>query len=153
MSFGGGIKSIVTHLLFIHNLFPQYHGAINGVLWTMGVTFQFYIFAYPLYRGMKKGGTFFAIFCILVTIAAKAIMYAYVLPGCNMDYNLEFFSGRQLITALDNFTIGMYVAYLGEKIKLEHKRNFKYLLGGLGDVSLHMGYVILGGITISIPII
>lgn len=144
LSFGGGIKSIVTHLLFIHNLFPQYHGAINGVLWTMGVTFQFYILAYPLYRGMKKGGIIFAVFCIIVTIAVKGILYAYVLPGCNMDHNLEFFSGRQLITSLDNFTAGMYVAYLGEKANFEHKRNVKYLCGVVLGCIVTYGVCYLG---------
>lgn len=138
-SLGDGIKSIVTHLLFVHNLFPECHGAINGALWTMGVTFQFYIVAYPLYKGVKKGGIFFAASCILVTITAKCIMYAYVLPGCNMDHNLEFFSGRQLLTSLDNFTAGMYVAYIVEKKECKNKRNYSYLGGViLGCVLIYL---------------
>ena len=38
-----GVKDILAHIFFIHNIFPQYHGSINGVLWTMGVIVQFYI--------------------------------------------------------------------------------------------------------------
>lgn len=48
------ILDILTHFLLIHNLFPDYHGAINGVLWTMGVIFQFYLVAIPIYSFIKK---------------------------------------------------------------------------------------------------
>lgn len=31
------ISNIIAYFIVIHNLFPNYYGAINGVLWTMGV--------------------------------------------------------------------------------------------------------------------
>lgn len=113
-----GIKNIVTHLLMIHNLFPAYCGSINGVLWTMGVIVQFYIIAPVLYRLMNKYGVRTEIICILFTIVMKAIMYALILPATGHSEDLAFFSGRQLITSLDNFTVGMLVAYL-----LKNKEN------------------------------
>jgi peptidoglycan/LPS O-acetylase OafA/YrhL len=107
-----GLRNIVTHLFFIHNLFPAYHGSMNGVLWTMGNIVQFYLIAPFLYKGFKKYGIRMEIGCILVTVLMKFVMYAYILPYTGHSNDLAFFSGRQLITALDNFTIGMYIAYV-----------------------------------------
>lgn len=102
--------NILTHILFIHNLFPGFAGAINGVLWTIGVTVQFYIIAIPLYKGVKKFGYFFLFGCIMITILSKVIVFSIVLPAAGAQNYLEFFAGRQLITALDNFVVGMMVA-------------------------------------------
>ena len=44
------MPNIASHLVFAHNLFPAHHGAINGVLWTMGVIVQFYLIAIILYK-------------------------------------------------------------------------------------------------------
>lgn len=122
-----GLLHIGAHMIFLHNLFPQTHGSINGVLWTMGVTFQFYLISYFLYKGMRKWGSFFEVVCVMFTVIAKAVMYIYVLPCFNVSNQLEFFGGRQLFTALDNFTVGMFVAYL-ENIKEWHiKKIYSYL--------------------------
>ncbi len=102
--------NLLTHVFLIHNLFPGYAGSINGVLWTIGVTAQFYVFAIPLYKGIKKFGYFFSFASIIFTIMCKAIMYSVILPASGTQNYLEFFAGRQLITVLDNFVIGMMVA-------------------------------------------
>jgi len=107
-----GIKHIVTHLLFIHNLFPECHGSINGVLWTMGVIVQFYIIAPFLYKGFKRMGVWMELLCIIFTIGIKSYVYAVILPLIGWNNQFEFIAGRQLFTALDNFTIGMFVAYV-----------------------------------------
>jgi peptidoglycan/LPS O-acetylase OafA/YrhL len=33
----------LSHLLFVHNLIPGWHGAINGVNWSLGAEMQFYL--------------------------------------------------------------------------------------------------------------
>lgn len=38
--FGG---DLLSHLFFVHNLFPTYHRSINAANWTLGVEMQFYI--------------------------------------------------------------------------------------------------------------
>lgn len=113
-----GILNIITHLLFVHNLFPKYSGSINGALWTMGVIVQFYFIAPILYKCFKKYGFKMEILCIAGTILMKWIMYAFVLPNTGHSGELEFFAGRQLITALDNFSIGMFAAYIIQEKKL-----------------------------------
>ena len=115
------LPNIISHIFFVHNLHPDFHGTINGVLWTMGVIAQFYILAIPLYRWIKKNVFFMGICCIGGTVIIKAFVYAVVLTSMQLDTSIYFFAGRQILTALDNFTAGMAVAYLIEERKLVMK--------------------------------
>jgi len=118
-----GLKNIVTHIFFIHNFFPECHGGINGVLWTMGVIIQFYIIAPLLFKGYKKMGLFFGILCVAFTICIKMFIYSYVLFYFGKTGSLNFMSGRQLFSAMDNFTAGMTVAYLVKNKQISlHKK-------------------------------
>ncbi len=109
------IKNLVTHLLFIHNLFPAYSGAINGVLWTMGTIVQFYVIAIPLYYAIKKWKYKTAAVSIFITVVSKVIIYNWLTTSGLVETTSLFFAGRQLLTALDNFVVGMVVAqYLSE---------------------------------------
>jgi peptidoglycan/LPS O-acetylase OafA/YrhL len=38
-----GLKNIVTHMFFIHNVFPLFDSSIQGPFWTMAVEAQFYL--------------------------------------------------------------------------------------------------------------
>lgn len=116
---GYGIKMIISHLLFVHNLLPDCSGTINGALWTMGITVQFYIIAPILCKIFKKWSHLALLSCILFTIAVKTILFSILLPYLGKSGHLEFFIGRQLFSALDNFGIGMYVAALIKKEKLK----------------------------------
>lgn len=123
-----GLKNIVTHVLFIHNWFPECHGMINGALWTMGVIVQFYVVAPILYKLCKKNGYLFLLITIAITIAVKWYVYAVYLPVHYPEGNMNFIMGRQLVTALDNFTIGMFVAAIISD-NIEMKKSFQYCLG------------------------
>lgn len=109
-----GIPNLLTHIFLIHNLIPRYSGTINGVLWTMGVIFQFYIISVILYKMMKKRPNLTIIGVICFTIISKALVYIFI-GNYYPDAGLSFWAGRQLVTALDNFAIGMYVANLVER--------------------------------------
>lgn len=109
---GSGLGSILSHLFFVHNLFPQYHGTINGALWTMGVIVQFYLIAPFLYKGLKRYGIKMELLGIIFTIAAKCIVYRHILPYTGHSGEWNFIYGRQLFTALDNFLIGMFLSYV-----------------------------------------
>lgn len=106
------LGDIITHLLLIHNFSPAYHGSLNGVLWTLGVIFQFYLIAIPIYYGIKRWKAAFCTGAIAATILIKVMVYRFILPNVAGGDALYFFAGRQLFTALDNFVIGMFVAHL-----------------------------------------
>lgn len=107
-----GLIDLLLHTFFVHNLFEVSHGSINGVLWTMGVIVQFYIIAIPLYRLLKRNNHLFVIGTIVLTVVVKWFVYSKGVYLFGDDSPNLFVAGRQLPTALDNFTIGMYVASL-----------------------------------------
>ena len=127
-----GVKNIAAHLLFIHNFFPDFHGAINGVFWTMGVIIQFYIVAIPLYLGLKKWRGKFAIACLGFTVIMKIVVYHFFLSDYSGVQTYYFIYGRQLYTALDNFVVGMWVAQhlTGERKTLPLRRTLSGVLLG-----------------------
>lgn len=105
------IANIATHALLIHNLFATYCSGINYILWTMGVIFQFYLIAIVLYKGINKWKLPFALGSIVFTVVAKYAVFHY-LQFKGSDPSFYFIYGRQLFTALDNFVLGMMVAYM-----------------------------------------
>lgn len=116
------VENLITHLLFIHSFFPAYHGAANGVFWTMGIIVQFYIVAIPLYKLMKKWRGWCVPVSMAITILAKILIYQQ-LAACSMNEEVYYFIyGRQLITALDNFVVGMWVAQLWNDGKFQMKQ-------------------------------
>ncbi|MDE5873309.1 MAG: acyltransferase, partial [Lachnospiraceae bacterium] len=114
------IANILAHIFFVHNFKPEYSGAINGVLWTMAVIFQFYIIAIPLFKLIKKAGVPIVLLSVPVTIVIKMSVFKLIaaVPEYNGNFGAYgFWAGRQLITALDNFVLGMGVAYISKKKK------------------------------------
>ena len=119
------MSNIFAHVLLVHNFSVKCHGAINGVLWTMGLTFQFYLIAIPLYYVLKKSN-FTGIFgSIFITVLCKYIIYQIV-----YSFHVEqyiFIYSRQLISCLDNFVIGMGIALCYKQKKL--KTSWKAVIG------------------------
>lgn len=133
---GYGIKMIISHLFFVHNLFPDCSSTINGALWTMGVTVQFYIIAPLLYKIFKKWSHLALLSSILFTIAMKTFLFSILLPYLGKSGHLEFFIGRQLFSALDNFCIGMYAAVLIKEKKFKIERMQAWIISILFTILL-----------------
>lgn len=109
--------NLLLHILFLHSLAPSCFGAINGVLWTMGVLMQFYVLAYGLYKLQKKSAGFPVLF-ILLSLGIKALLYHRILPAAGVTDGMHYMIfGRQIYSALDNFLVGMLAAELVRKGK------------------------------------
>lgn len=132
ISFNGS-KDILTHLLFIHNIRSHFTGSINGVLWTMAVIFQFYIIAIPMYYILKKTKFVFPFIWIAITILSKYTLF-HILGRSG-----DFWASRQLLpSVIDNFALGMFLAYfMNLKIVAKLKNNILSLIGVI------VGFVIL----------
>lgn len=137
-----GIKGILSHCFFIHNFWPDTHGALNGALWTMGVIVQFYLVAVLLYKGIKKNSLICLILSYAITIFTKYLFFHV------FGFEQQFVYGRQLITALDNFVLGMVLAKCERSIQSRKKSkvlNWILLFGCLAVfiaflfVSKHLG--------------
>ncbi|MBP3609553.1 MAG: acyltransferase [Lachnospiraceae bacterium] len=127
------ISSLLSHFFLVHNFSLTTHGSVSGVLWTIGVIFQFYLLAMYLYKFIRKNWKVTLCVAVLITILSKYFLYNYFdLNGLNQNY--YFIYGRQIITALDNFVIGMC---LGRIIL-----NVKKTGGLLGFITSLIGIVI-----------
>lgn len=116
------IWSIVTHLLLVHNFFLSTHGSISGVLWTMGVIFQFYLISIPLYRCIKKRWIETFSLSVIISILMKFLLFSFFTKN-ELNSSYYFIYGRQLFSSLDNFIIGMGVA----KAVMERKKDAKLI--------------------------
>lgn len=105
-----GIKHIIAYVVFAHNFFISTHGSINGALWAMATIFQFYIISVFLYRLVKKNWVIASIMSVFITVVSKFIIYHYFIPALSLQPVAYFIYGRQLISALDNFVLGMVAA-------------------------------------------
>ena len=112
---GQGLKHILAYGLFGQNLTATTHGSINGALWAMATIFQFYLIALPLFRLVKKNWLAAGLGAVLVTIASKYVIYHLLLAPAGAEGTAYFVYGRQLISALDNFVLGMVAALLTQK--------------------------------------
>jgi peptidoglycan/LPS O-acetylase OafA/YrhL len=117
-SFKDAVRRVVSHLLFIHNFFPETYGSINGIFWSLGVEVQFYlIFPFICFLFRKRP------VIVFLTLLAISIVYRFVIH--NYYYDKFDFLLNQLPGFLDMFASGMLAAYLivyiRSKIKLYEK--------------------------------
>lgn len=114
-----GVKHIITYTTFTQNLFISTHGSINGALWAMATIFQFYLIAVFLYRLVRKNWMVAAVVSVMITVISKMLIYHFLIPGFGLEPTAYFVYGRQLVSALDNFVLGMAAARI--VLKLEEK--------------------------------
>nr|MCR5701460.1 acyltransferase [Lachnospiraceae bacterium] len=80
-----GMKDVLLHLLFLHNITPQTSGTINGVLWTMAVTVQFYLIAKPMYKCIRKFPVVTLLVGVLFTVSFKYVCFHYLMNHFYVD--------------------------------------------------------------------
>ena len=130
------ILNIFLHILLVHNLFPFSHGAINGVLWTMGVIFQFYLISKFIYKAMNKKPILTTVISIVITIILKYIIYSFIQVN-EIGNEYFFIYGRQLFTSLDNFVLGMLIG-----VFITSKKDIKKWL----KITLYILSIVFGAI-------
>jgi peptidoglycan/LPS O-acetylase OafA/YrhL len=104
---GETLKQLLAHLLFVHNLWPETSGTINGVFWSLGVEVQFYVLFPLLYLAYQKKPHLISAALVIGALAYRiAIARGY--PGW-LDFRMA-----QLPAFLDFFALGMLAARLHE---------------------------------------
>lgn len=121
-----GLKNIVLHLVFLHNWDINTHGGIITVLWTMGTIVQFYVLAPFIYKAVKRFPVMSAIASIAIAIGTQCVLFHYIIPAYSTNPGAYFVYSREVITALDNFVLGMSAAVLIKKVNY---RNPVFLMG------------------------
>ena len=100
--------NLATHLLFIHNIFVPYAGAINGPNWSLATEMQFYLLialAAPWLCRVQPWK--FALLFAGVAWAWRWGAHALTLPG---PLDRAYFAQTQLPGMLDEFAIGLLLA-------------------------------------------
>jgi|GEM_PF-532354 len=102
-----------AHLLFLHNLDPIFHGAINGSNWSLGVEMQFYVLMLLLAPWMRNARWWlpFAL-ALAVSWSWRYGVTRFVDPSAAQGGFHVFFATTQLPGLLDEFAAGLAVALL-----------------------------------------
>lgn len=147
---------LLTHAALFHNLLPDHHGSINGVYWTLGVEWQFYLLmllAAPLLRRPRA----LMPVLLLALLACWAYRTAIYLHGSD-NLMLRFQHGTQLPGMLDLFVAGILCAWLSLRHPAALRRwgpvllavgvvitvpTLRYLQSHIGDYWTH-GFSIIG---------
>lgn len=127
------IFDLVTHFTFTHNLFVSTHGSINGCLWTMGTIVQFYLIVPFLYKLIKKNPTAILVLSIVISLLIRFVIYK-IIYAKQLDGAYYFVYGRQLITAIESFVIGMFISLKEKDINIKYVLNLLLIILTLGLV-------------------
>lgn len=131
-----GVGSIISHIFFVHNFSIDWHGSINGALWTMGVTVQFYLIAPILYFFVCRFPIKTMVISVLITTLSRIVIFTAITDQTDPESLrswMLFIYGRQLISSLDNFVVGMTVSCFATKRggEEEQKKWICAILAGL----------------------
>jgi peptidoglycan/LPS O-acetylase OafA/YrhL len=101
---------IVSHALFLQNLSPQTHGAINGVTWSLALEMQFYVVLILSIKWLiRLGGIRTLLLLIGMAWAWRYATTLILLPGQAIAH-LQVIYTTQLPGALDAFGVGIALA-------------------------------------------
>ncbi len=126
------ITDLFSHIFFFNGFFPQFYSTINPVTWSISIEMAFYIvlpMVWIIYakKNMKK---FFTLFSVLVFLSFlyRAFLFYYFQENPEIDSHLKIIYSEQLWGRLDQFFIGIILAYVYTKNKtqvIQITRNFK----------------------------
>lgn len=130
----GNTFLLVSHVLLFNNLVDGFGGAINGVLWTLGTEFQFYLlaaFSLLLFRARQPWLLLIGLM-LLGSILYRQLIYSHVELA-----HQRFFLASQLPGMLGLFGMGVLAYWLRCRLAgfVEH---YFYVLAALGGVLLYL---------------
>lgn len=139
--------NLSAHLLFVHNLNLNLHGAINGSNWSLAAEMQFYVLML-LVAPWIRIGRWWAIATVFIGIA-WAWRYGvtlFVHPSPQLGPFPVFVAATQLPGMLDEFVVGLLLARL---VKSEYGKN---LLGRGVSVQIVLFALAVIGLSVAIAI-
>lgn len=107
------LVNLGSHLLFLHNLVPQLHGAINGSNWSLATEMQFYVLMLLIAPWLRVGRWWgIALVFLLTAWLWRAGVSAWVQPSESSGFFPVFVAATQLPGMLDEFLAGLLLARL-----------------------------------------
>ena len=122
------IYNLFSHFFLFHDQYPSAAGAINGVCWTLGVIFQFYLIAPFLYKCIEKFPKLTVLVSFIISLGIKMFLFHFIFNVQNSPQSYYFNFGKEIYTSLDTFVLGMLLS----KIITNPENNKKIVLNLLG---------------------
>lgn len=104
-----GWGQIGSHVLLIHHMIPGHHGGINGVYWTLGVEWQFYLLMLLLAPWLRRPRAL--PWLLLAGVLLCWGWRAWIFLAWPPDSGARFRMATQLPGMLDLFVAGIAVAW------------------------------------------
>lgn len=137
--------NLTSHLLFVHNLNLNLHGAINGSNWSLATEMQFYVLMLLIAPWIRIGRCWsIATVCIGVAWTWRYGVTLFVQPSEQLGPFPIFVASTQLPGMLDEFVAGLLLARL---VRSEY--GIKLLGGG---VSVQFALLAIAVIVTSVAI-
>lgn len=100
----------VTHALFVHNLHPVTHGAINGPSWSIALEMQFYLLMVLVVPWLVRQSPWRVVVgCVAVSWVYRYATTLVWVPGRDVPI-VQMIYATQLPGTLDNFAFGIVLA-------------------------------------------
>ena len=126
---------IGSHLLFVHNLWHETHGSINGPNWSVGLEMQFYLLMALCTPWLARA----AVWKVFALWTALALAWRWgtlqVLPPGESSPILQFIYSSQLPGTLNEFACGVVLAQLAARGHLVFTPR-RFVAWGLAAVAL-----------------
>lgn len=109
----GFYKSLIYHLLFIHNFDSDTFSNINGPNWTIAVEMQFYLLIMITIRYLIKLHPFVVLLsCVLISWAWRSLIFLTLCQGTVCNPEILFIPSVQVIGCLDEFGFGIFLCLM-----------------------------------------
>ncbi|WLG88966.1 acyltransferase family protein [Pseudomonas cucumis] len=112
LMFQGFWTNLFTHLFFVHNLFPSFHGAINGSNWSLGTEMQFYVLMVAISPWLYVTRIWKVLLAFLMAAWAWRLGTTLLIQPDALGPFRIFLVSTQLPGMLDEFAIGIVMAKL-----------------------------------------
>ncbi|SHO52248.1 acyltransferase family protein [Desulfopila aestuarii] len=121
-----GLQMLLVHMSFMQYLFPATSASlgINGALWTLSITFQFFL-VFPFIKQLfvKRCAEIYLVIFVVISLVwryfslhSHGFVYSVAMNSVAKfgvdDFTIRFFLSNQLPAQLGHFAIGMYLGKL-----------------------------------------
>jgi len=133
------VVKVMLHLLMLHNFMPGANSAINGVFWTLGVEFPYYVLMLAIAPFLRERQAFWFISLTMLAVSVLWRTGAFLWVGAEGRY----FVATQLPGAIDAFAVGGIAAALHLRPDLHRllaQWRWAVLGAGLAALALCLAY-------------